>query len=68
CRRWIDLDEPLWHNKTAFTVFRLGGAEVERLKRLAAELNTRLVYRRDIRSGTEYFDAKNEAVAACKPG
>ena len=39
CRRWIDLDEPLWHNKTAFTLRRLGGAEVERLKRLATELN-----------------------------
>ncbi len=43
CRSWIDLDEPLWHNKTAFTLRRLGGAEVERLKRLATELNQRLL-------------------------
>ena len=20
CRRWVDLGEPLWHNKTLFTV------------------------------------------------
>ena len=66
CRRWIDLDEPLWHNKTVFTIFRLGGAEVERLKKLTADLNARLLYRSDIRSGAEYFGAKNEAVAACK--
>jgi len=67
CRRWIDLDEPLWHNKTVFTIFRLGGAEVERLKKLTADLNARLLYRSDIRSGAEYLDAKNEALAACKP-
>ena len=24
CRRWIDLDEPLRHNKTAFVAHRLG--------------------------------------------
>jgi hypothetical protein len=66
CRRWIDLDEPLWHNKTAFTILRLGDAEVERLKRLATELNARLLYRSDINSGSEDFDAKNEAFAACK--
>jgi hypothetical protein len=42
CRRWVDLDEPLWHNKTAFTALRLGVAEVNRLKRLVNELNHRL--------------------------
>jgi pyruvate-formate lyase-activating enzyme len=42
CRRWIDLDEPLWHNKTAFTTHRLGSMEVNRLKRLASELNYQL--------------------------
>ncbi|HEY1231777.1 MAG TPA: radical SAM protein [Candidatus Binatia bacterium] len=67
CRRWIDLDEPLWHNKTAFTILRLSGSEVERLKRLTAEMNARLLYRGNVRSAAEYFDAKNEAVAACKP-
>jgi pyruvate-formate lyase-activating enzyme len=39
CRRWIDLDEPLWHNKTAFTIHSLGAREVNRLKRLATGLN-----------------------------
>lgn len=42
CRRWIDLDEPLWHNKTAFTLQHLGAAEVNRLKQLASRLNRRL--------------------------
>jgi Radical SAM superfamily len=39
CRRWIDLDEPLWHNKTAFTLHHLGFHEVNRLKHLATRLN-----------------------------
>jgi hypothetical protein len=43
CRRWIDLDEPLNHNKTAFTLVSLGDAEVNRLKNLAAELNHRVL-------------------------
>jgi pyruvate-formate lyase-activating enzyme len=42
CRRWIDLDEPLWHNKTAFTFHHLGNPEVNRLKHLAARLNHRI--------------------------
>lgn len=42
CRRWVDLDEPLWHNKAAFTALRLGTAEVNRLKRLVNEVNQRL--------------------------
>ena len=42
CRRWIDLDEPLWHNKTVFTQRRLGATEVNRLKLLVSELNHRL--------------------------
>lgn len=41
CRRWVDLDEPLWHNKTAFTLHRLGPPEVNRLKQLANRLNNR---------------------------
>src|SRR5919109_624373 len=39
CRRWIDLMEPLTHNKTAFTLLILGEAEVNRLKNLAGQLN-----------------------------
>jgi len=42
CRRWIDLDEPLRHNKTAFVINRLGAMEINRLKTLASCLNQRL--------------------------
>ena len=39
CRQWIDLDEPLMHNKTAFPILRLGFDEVNRLKDLQRALN-----------------------------
>jgi radical SAM superfamily enzyme YgiQ (UPF0313 family) len=39
CRRRIDLDEPLNHNKTAFTLYWLGQAEVNRLKTLVWRSN-----------------------------
>ncbi|MBM4024357.1 MAG: radical SAM protein [Planctomycetes bacterium] len=39
CRRWVDLDEPLLHNKTAFPILRLGFDEVNRLKDLQRTLN-----------------------------
>lgn len=42
CRRWIDIDEPLRHNKTAFVVNRLGTAEINRLKTLTSRLNQRV--------------------------
>ncbi|HPC94182.1 MAG TPA: radical SAM protein [Sedimentisphaerales bacterium] len=42
CRRWVDLDEPLMHNKTAFPIFRLGFDEVNRLKDLQRQLNRTL--------------------------
>lgn len=42
CRRWIDMDEPLRHNKTAFVIQQLGAPEINRLKTLAASLNRRL--------------------------
>jgi hypothetical protein len=42
CRRWVDLDEPLWHNKTAFVIRWLGNTEINRLKNLAGRLNRRL--------------------------
>jgi len=61
CRQWIDLDEPLWHNKTAFTIQRLGGAEVQRLKRLAADLNWRLADKDNFATMAEDFRSKNEA-------
>ena len=43
CRRWIDLGEPLRHNKTAFVVNRLGALEINRLKTLGRRLNESLV-------------------------
>jgi molybdenum cofactor biosynthesis enzyme MoaA len=39
CREWADLDEPLSHNKTAFTIRRLGKEPVNRLKNLCRSLN-----------------------------
>lgn len=39
CRKWIDLDEPLRHNKTAFVIHRLGAREINRLKTMAGRLN-----------------------------
>jgi radical SAM superfamily enzyme YgiQ (UPF0313 family) len=42
CRAWVDLAEPLSHNKTAFALRRLGKAELNRVKQLAKELNRQL--------------------------
>ena len=42
CRRWVDLDEPLMHNKTAFPIIRLGFDEVNRLKELQRAFNRSL--------------------------
>ena len=39
CRKWVDLDEPLTHNKTAFPLVCWGEAEVERSKELCRKLN-----------------------------
>jgi hypothetical protein len=39
CRQFIDLDEPLCHNKTAFTSSFLGSEKVNALKSLCHELN-----------------------------
>ena len=39
CRQWVDLEEPLLHNKTAFPIFRLSFDEVNRLKDLQRTLN-----------------------------
>jgi hypothetical protein len=39
CRQWVDLDEPLWHNKTVFATRFLGEAKVNYLKSLCRELN-----------------------------
>ncbi len=39
CRKWVNLDEPLMHNKTAFPIILLGNDEVNRLKDLQRKLN-----------------------------
>ncbi|MEK7486564.1 MAG: B12-binding domain-containing radical SAM protein [Planctomycetota bacterium] len=39
CRKWVSLEEPLWHNKTIFTLIRLGEVETQRLKTLCRQLN-----------------------------
>ncbi|RMF87527.1 MAG: radical SAM protein [Nitrospinota bacterium] len=38
CRQWVDLAEPLNHNKTAFTIRRLGWERVNALKALSKGL------------------------------
>jgi hypothetical protein len=42
CRKWVDLDEPLMHNKTAFPIIMLGFDETNRLKDLQRKLNRSL--------------------------
>ena len=39
CRKWVDLDEPLMHNKTAFPIITMGFDESNRLKDLQRKLN-----------------------------
>jgi len=42
CSKWVDMSEPLFHNKTAFTIILLGFDESNRLKDLQRKLNRRL--------------------------
>jgi len=42
CRKWVDMDEPLMHNKTAFPIILLGFDETNRLKDLQRKLNRKL--------------------------
>jgi len=42
CRKWINIDEPLMHNKTAFPVIMMGFDESNRLKDLQRQLNRTL--------------------------
>jgi len=42
CRKWVDMDEPMLHNKTAFPIILLGFDEVNRLKDLQRRLNREL--------------------------
>jgi hypothetical protein len=43
CRKWVDMDEPLLHNKTAFPNILLRFDETNRLKNLQRKLNRNLV-------------------------
>jgi hypothetical protein len=42
CRKWVDMDEPLFHNKTVFPNILLGFDETNRLKDLQRQLNRSL--------------------------
>jgi len=42
CRKWVDMDEPLFHNKTAFPIIMMGLDETNRLKDLQRRLNCSL--------------------------
>jgi len=42
CKKWVDMDEPLFHNKTAFPIILLGFDETNRLKDLQRQLNRSL--------------------------
>jgi hypothetical protein len=42
CRKWVDLDEPLMHNKTAFPIIMLSFDETNRLKDIQRRLNRSL--------------------------
>jgi len=48
CRKWVDMDEPLMHNKTAFPIILLGFDETNRLKDLQRRLNRALSGNRQI--------------------
>jgi hypothetical protein len=39
CSQWVDMSEPLLHNKTAFATIRLGFEEANRFKNLQRQLN-----------------------------
>lgn len=43
CGRWVDMNEPLMHNKTAFPIILLGFDEYNRLKDLQRQLNRLIV-------------------------
>jgi hypothetical protein len=42
CRKWVNMDEPLMHNKTAFPIILLGFEETNRLKDVQRQLNMNL--------------------------
>ena len=42
CENLVNMNEPLWHNKTAFPILLLGNENVNRLKDLCRGLNAAL--------------------------
>ncbi|MHC4690802.1 MAG: B12-binding domain-containing radical SAM protein [Planctomycetota bacterium] len=42
CRKWVDMDEPLFHNNTTYPIIMLGFDESNRLKDLQRKLNRSL--------------------------
>ncbi|MCJ7693234.1 MAG: hypothetical protein MUO22_07445, partial [Sedimentisphaerales bacterium] len=42
CRKWVNMDEPLLHNKAAFPVFLLGFEHANCFKDLQRKLNSSL--------------------------
>ncbi len=42
CRPWADIEEPLSHNKTAFTIRRFGVHQVNRMKAMCRQLNSQI--------------------------
>ncbi len=42
CREWVDMNEPLYHNNTAFPIIMMGFDESNRLKDLQRQLNRTL--------------------------
>jgi hypothetical protein len=47
CRKWVDMDEPLFHNKTAFPIIMLGFNESNLLKDLQRKFNRSLSSKAD---------------------
>ena len=43
CKKWVDMNEPLMHNKTAFPIILMGFDESNRLKDLQRKLNRSLL-------------------------
>ena len=39
CSKWVDLNEPLWHNKTVFPILRMGEEKMDKIKSLCHNLN-----------------------------
>jgi len=45
CRKWVDMDEPLMHSKTAFPIILMGFEKTNQLKDLQRQLNRQITPR-----------------------